>query len=67
MNVKQEEEDGDGKGVSTVEYASEPLDVNDAGLEAFANVFARLQFPPEESSVCSFLFFISPWLAAVNA
>ena len=59
MNVKQEEEeeeDGDGKGVSIVEYVSEPLDVNDAGLEAFADVFARFQFPPEESSVCSFLY-----------
>ena len=59
MNVKQEEEeeDGDGKEVSIVEYVSEPLDVNDAGLEAFADVFARFQFPPEESSVCLFLFF----------
>ena len=51
--MKQEEED-DGKGVSNVEYVSEPLDLNDASLEAFADVFARFQFPPEESSVCSF-------------
>ena len=48
--MKQEEED-DGKGVSNVEYVSEPLDLNDASLEAFADVFARFQFPPEESSV----------------
>jgi splicing factor 3B subunit 2 len=54
LNVKQEDEDG--KGVSIVEYVSEPLDLNDASLEAFADVFARFQFPPEESSVCSFFF-----------
>ena len=53
VNVKREEE-GDGEGVSIVEYVSEPLDLNDAGLEAFADVFARFQFPPEESSVCVF-------------
>ena len=48
--VKREEEDG----VSIVEYVSEPLDLNDASLGAFADVFARFQFPPEESSVCFF-------------
>jgi len=46
--VEQEDE----KGPSNVEYVSEPLDLNDAGLEAFADVFARFQLPPEESSVC---------------
>jgi hypothetical protein len=51
VNVKQEEDE---KGVSIVEYVSEPLDLNDASLEAFADVFARFQFPPEESSVCFF-------------
>ena len=47
--MKQEEDE---KGVSIVEYVSEQLDLNDASLEAFADVFARFQFPPEESSVC---------------
>ena len=36
---------------SNVEYVSEQLDLNDAGLEAFSDVFARFQLPPEESSV----------------
>ena len=49
--MKREEEDENG--VTIVEYVSEPLDLNDASLEAFADVFARFQFPPEESSVCS--------------
>jgi hypothetical protein len=49
--VKQEEDDN---GISIVEYVSEQLDINDASLEAFADVFARFQFPPEESSVCLF-------------
>ena len=49
--MKQEEDE---KGVSIVEYVSEQLDLNDASLEAFADVFARFQFPPEESSVCLF-------------
>ena len=34
-----------------VEYVSEQLDLSDAGLEAFSDVFARFQLPPEESSV----------------
>ena len=51
MKVKQEVDE---KGVSIVEYVSEQLDLNDASLEAFADVFARFQFPPEESSVCLF-------------
>ena len=46
-------EQEDEKGPSNVEYVSEQLDLNDASLEAFADVFARFQFPPEESSVCS--------------
>lgn len=36
---------------SNVEYVSEQLDLSDAGLEAFSDVFARFQLPPEESSV----------------
>ena len=48
--MKQEDEEG----ASIVEYVSEQLDLNDASLEAFADVFARFQFPPEESSVCFF-------------
>ena len=61
MKVKQEDEDG----ASIVEYVSEQLDLNDASLEAFADVFARFQFPPEESSVCLFstsLSLFSLWL-----
>jgi len=36
---------------ANVEYVSEQLDLSDAGLEAFSDVFARFQLPPEESSV----------------
>jgi splicing factor 3B subunit 2 len=46
MIVEQEDE----KGSSNVEYVSEQLDLNDASLEAFADVFARFRLPPEESS-----------------
>lgn len=35
-----------------VEYVSEQLDVKGSALEAFSDVFARFQLPPEESSVC---------------
>ena len=63
--MKQEEEDE--KGVSIVEYVSEPLDLNDASLEAFADVFARFQFPPEESSVCFVSLYTSlVFLVSVN-
>ena len=34
-----------------VEYVSEQLDIKDAALEAFSNVFARFHLPPDESSV----------------
>ena len=54
-------EQEDEKGPSNVEYVSEQLDLNDASLEAFADVFARFQLPPEESSVrcsCFFLFVV---------
>ncbi|KAL0946378.1 hypothetical protein HGRIS_012608 [Hohenbuehelia grisea] len=44
--VKQEAEDEP----SNVEYVSEPLDVKGSALEAFSDVFARFQLPPEESS-----------------
>jgi splicing factor 3B subunit 2 len=36
---------------SNTEYVSEQLDLNDAGLEAFSDVFARFQLPPDETSV----------------
>lgn len=65
--MKQEEEEN---GVSFVEYVSEQLDINDASLEAFADVFARFQFPPEESSVCFFstsLFLLSLMLGYLVA
>lgn len=34
-----------------VEYVSEQLDVKDPALEAFSNVFARFQLPPETATV----------------
>lgn len=39
---------------SNVVYVSEQLDVKDAALEAFSDVFARFQLPPEENTVGSF-------------
>lgn len=35
----------------SVEYVSEQLDVKDSVLEAFSEVIARFQLPPEEISV----------------
>ncbi|EPQ57816.1 DUF382-domain-containing protein [Gloeophyllum trabeum ATCC 11539] len=32
-------------------YVPEPLDIKDPSLEAFSNVFARFQLPPDESEV----------------
>lgn len=43
---------------SNVEYVSEQLDLSDAGLEAFSDVFARFQLPPEESLVSSVMHVI---------
>jgi hypothetical protein len=37
--------------LSNVEYVSEQLDIKGAALEAFSDVFARFQPPPEEVSV----------------
>ena len=34
-----------------VEYVSEQLDVKGVGLEAFSDVFARFQAPPDSSAV----------------
>ncbi|KDR81359.1 hypothetical protein GALMADRAFT_113566 [Galerina marginata CBS 339.88] len=48
-NGSMEDDESDVK-PSIVEYVSEQLDLNDAGLEAFSEVFARFQLPPEESS-----------------
>ncbi|KAK2459510.1 hypothetical protein APHAL10511_008494 [Amanita phalloides] len=48
MEVKMEiDDDVD----SNVEYVSEQLDIKGAALEAFSNVFARFQPPPEEITV----------------
>ncbi|KAI0707825.1 hypothetical protein C8Q76DRAFT_696149 [Earliella scabrosa] len=38
-------------GPQNVEYVSEQLDVKDPSLEAFSNVFARFQLPPETTTV----------------
>ncbi|KAJ3496473.1 hypothetical protein NLJ89_g10481 [Agrocybe chaxingu] len=46
--VQQDEEREDEP--SNVEYVSEQLDITDSGLEAFSDVFARFQLPPEEST-----------------
>lgn len=35
----------------SVEYVSEQLDVSGVGLEAFSDVFARFQLPPDEPTV----------------
>ena len=37
--------------LSNVEYVSEQLDIKGAALEAFSDVFARFQPPPEEVTV----------------
>lgn len=39
--------------VDNVEYVFEQLDVKDTGLEAFSDVFARFQLPPDEIDVSS--------------
>jgi hypothetical protein len=44
--------------LSNVEYVSEQLDLSEAYLQAFYDVFARFQPPPEEPSV-SFLNFLA--------
>jgi len=35
-----------------VEYVSEQLDIKDAALEAFSDVFARFQLPADDTPVC---------------
>lgn len=41
----------DEKGSENVEYVSEQLDIQGTALEAFSDIFARFQLPPDESSV----------------
>ena len=36
---------------SNVEYVPEQVDLNDTGLQAFSDVFARFQLPPDETPV----------------
>ncbi|EEB88429.1 hypothetical protein MPER_13744, partial [Moniliophthora perniciosa FA553] len=48
-NVKIEQ-NGSTEPSNNVEYVFEQLDVKGSGLEAFSDVFARFQLPPEESS-----------------
>lgn len=43
------EEEGD---EPSFEYVPESLDIKDPALEAFSNVFARFQLPPDETPVC---------------
>ena len=47
QQVKDEDEDQP----MNVEYVSEQLDVKGAALEAFSDVFARFQAPPDSSAV----------------
>ncbi|TCD70283.1 hypothetical protein EIP91_004184 [Steccherinum ochraceum] len=48
--LKVAREDDDVQQPQNVEYVSEQLDVKGAALEAFSDVFARFQLPPESSS-----------------
>ena len=52
-DVKMEEEYD---GPQNVEYVSEQLDVKDPALEAFSDVFARFQLPPETTTVRRLLY-----------
>ncbi|KAH8106909.1 hypothetical protein BXZ70DRAFT_915574 [Cristinia sonorae] len=47
MRESEEQEDAQSQ---NVEYVSEQLDVKGSALEAFSDVFARFQLPPESSS-----------------
>ncbi|KAK1236489.1 hypothetical protein PQX77_000266 [Marasmius sp. AFHP31] len=49
-NSKPEEHQRSTTAPNNVEYVFEQLDVKGPGLEAFSDVFARFQLPPEESS-----------------
>lgn len=49
MNHKVKDEDEDEP--MNVEYVSEQLEVKGAALEAFSDVFARFQQPPDSSAV----------------
>ena len=40
---------------TNVEYVPEPLEVKDPALEAFSDVFARFQLPPDETAVSNIL------------
>ena len=46
-DVKQE----DGMLVQNVEYVSEQLEADGSAMEAFSDVFARFQLPPESPTV----------------
>ena len=43
-------------GPLNVEYVSEQLEVKGAALEAFSDVFARFQLPPETTTVRLLLY-----------
>ncbi|KAL0576925.1 hypothetical protein V5O48_005071 [Marasmius crinis-equi] len=49
-NSKPEEQQQSSAAPNNVEYVFEQLDVKDPGLEAFSDVFARFQAPPEETT-----------------
>ncbi len=48
--MKEDTEEPQSSG-SNFEYVPEQLDVKGSVLEAFSDVFARFQLPPEETSV----------------
>ena len=49
--MKEEEEDARRQQPQNVEYVSEQLEVKGSALEAFSDVFARFQPPPESATV----------------
>ena len=49
--MKEDEDEEVGQQPQNVEYVSEQLDIKGPALEAFSDVFARFQLPPESSSV----------------
>ncbi|KAF8634511.1 hypothetical protein AX15_000844 [Amanita polypyramis BW_CC] len=51
MEMEEKMEIDDDVDLSNVEYVSEPLDIKGTAFEAFSDVFARFQPPPEETVV----------------
>lgn len=54
-------EDPESESEPNIEYVSEQLDVKGSALEAFSDVFARFQLPPETSTVSLIPFVSLSW------